>query len=144
MIEGIVEETSYLLAEWLASESVHGSIGFPELVVPIAIFLRKALKSPSGATSKTKGKGKPASALGSKENASLRTLVERIEESAKWIEQKRSGVKFAPSKLSEVENWERDFRKRVANESPLGKYLKIQREKRERKKKLVDKVSLSA
>ncbi|KAF9529055.1 Noc2p family-domain-containing protein [Crepidotus variabilis] len=139
MIEGIIEETSYLLTEWLASETVHGSIGFPELVVPVVVFLRKAIKTSSSTNSKSKGKSKPTVAMGSKEQASLKTLIERIEESAKWVDQKRSNVKFSPSKLGEVENWERDFSQKVATESPLGKYLKVQREKRERRKKLIDK-----
>jgi hypothetical protein len=34
----------FLLAEWLAAAPVHGSIGFPEIVVPIVVLLRKSLK----------------------------------------------------------------------------------------------------
>jgi len=58
--EGLVEETACLLAEWLASKPVHGSVAFPELVVPLVVVLKKTIKATKSSGSNTKnssGKG---------------------------------------------------------------------------------------
>ncbi|KAI0776831.1 Noc2-domain-containing protein [Trametes elegans] len=125
--EGLAEESAFLLAEYLASPPVQGSIGFPEVVVPIVLLLRKAIKAAKGA------QGKLAKA---KEAAIAKTVVDRIEESAKWVEQKRTGVLFAPGKLGEVERWEDGLK--VAD-APLARYVKVQRKAREKRRKLVEK-----
>ncbi|TBU59905.1 Noc2-domain-containing protein [Dichomitus squalens] len=127
--EGLAEESAFLLAEYLASPPVHGSIGFPEVTVPIVLLLRKSIKGSKNA----QGKGSK-----SKEAGLAKTLVERVEESAKWIEQRRKGVLFAPGKLGEVERWEDDLRGKV-DDTPLGRYVKVQRKAREKRRKLVEK-----
>ncbi|KAJ7657909.1 Noc2-domain-containing protein [Mycena polygramma] len=124
--EGLIEEAVYLLAEWLASAPVHGSIAFPEIVVPVVITLRKSIKAAkSGGSAKDLGL--------------VKGLAERIQESARWVEEKRKSVVFAPSKLGDVREWERGLVAKLDSESPLGKYIKVQRKTRERKRKLVDK-----
>lgn len=127
-MEGLIEEATFTLAEWLISAPVHGSIAFPEITVPIVVTLRKTLKT---AKSATKGGG------AQKQVGVVKTLVERIEESAQWMEQQRKGVQFGPGKLSEVEMWEANLR---VDESPLAKYVKVQRKVRAKRKDLVDKV----
>jgi len=118
----------YLLAEWLASGAVHGSIAFPETVVPVVIMLRKSIKA-----------AKTGLASGSAKDLGLvKGLLERIEESARWVEQKRKGVVLVPSKLGDVREWEKGLTATL-EESPLGKYVKVQRKTRERRRKLVDK-----
>ncbi|KAK7055141.1 Noc2-domain-containing protein [Favolaschia claudopus] len=106
--EGLIEEAVYLLAEWLASPAVHGSVAFPEIVVPIVVMLRKGVKA-----AKTGGGSGAAKDLGL-----VKGLLERIEESAK--------------------EWETALVAKV-EESPLAKYVKVQRKTRERRRKLVDK-----
>ncbi|RDB19670.1 hypothetical protein Hypma_013319 [Hypsizygus marmoreus] len=128
--EGIIEETTYLLAEWLSGPAVQGSISFPEIVVPIVVLLRKSLK---GARS-----GSGAGAGSGKDQSLVKVLLERIEESARWVEQRRKAVSFAPGKLGDVEEWERTLRLKV-EDSPLGKYVKVQRKTREKRRKLVEK-----
>ena len=128
--EGLAEEAAFLLAEYLASPPVHGSIGFPEVTVPIVLLLRKAIKGAKHAP----GKGAKA-----KEAGLAKALVERVEESAKWAEQKRRGVSFAPGRLGEVERWEADVGDK-ADDTPLGRYVKVQRKAREKRRKLVEKV----
>jgi len=123
--EGLVEEVTYLLAEWLATEAVHGSIAFPEIVVPISIVLKKAIK-----TAKSHGS--------SKDSTSIKMLVERTEDSVRWAEQKRKEVKLAPSMTSAVEGWERELKTKI-DEAPLGKYVKVQRKAREKQRKLMQK-----
>jgi len=123
--EGLVDEATFTLAEWLISAPVHGSIAFPEITVPIVVSLRKTLK-----TAKSR-KG------GQKEVGVVKGLVERVEESATWMEEKRKGVSFGPGKLSDVEMWESNLR---VEDSPLAKYVKVQRKARVKRKNLVDKV----
>ncbi|KAJ7482271.1 Noc2-domain-containing protein [Mycena galericulata] len=126
--EGLIEEGVYLLAEWLASGAVHGSVAFPEMVVPVVIMLRKSVKA-----------AKTGAASGSAKDLGLvKGLLERIEESAQWVEQKRKGVVLVPSKLGDVREWEKRLTASL-EESPLGKYVKVQRKTRERRRKLVDK-----
>ncbi|KAJ4481022.1 Noc2-domain-containing protein [Lentinula aciculospora] len=123
--EGLVEEVTYLLGEWLSTKSVHGSIAFPEIVVPILVVLRKAIKSVKSHSSK-------------KDYASIKTLIERIDDSVRWTEQKRKEVKLAPNMISAVEDWERELKVKV-DESPLGKYVKVQQKAREKQRKLIQK-----
>lgn len=125
--EGLVDEAAFVLAEWLTSAPVHGSIAFPEVTVPIVVSLRKLIKA---AKSKSKGGSQ-------KEVGAVKGLVERVEESAKWMEEQRKGVSFRPGKLSEVEMWEENLR---VDDSPLAKYVKVQRKARMKRKSMVDKV----
>ncbi|TFK69768.1 Noc2-domain-containing protein [Pluteus cervinus] len=127
--ECLVEETSYLLAEWLCSSPVHGSISFPEIVVPIVVLLRKSIKS-----------ARSNSNVGKELNV-VKTLVERIEESATWLENKRRGVSFAPAMTTEVNEWEKSIRLQL-DDSPLGKYLRVQQKAREKRQKLLDKAQV--
>ncbi|KAI0789169.1 Noc2-domain-containing protein [Abortiporus biennis] len=122
--EGIVEEAAFLIAEYLGTIPVHSSIAFPEIVVPIVMTLRKAAKAAKGSSWK------------GKETGIVKGLVERIEESAKWVEQQRKNVSFAPGRMEEVERWEKGVK---VEETPLGKYLKVQRKTREKRRQLVEK-----
>jgi len=122
--EGLAEEATYLLAEYLASAPVQGSVAFPEIIVPIVTVLRKAVKAAKSSSWKAKEAG------------IVKGLVERAEDSAKWVEEKRKGVVFAPSRMAEVEAWEDSLK---VEDSPLGKYVKVQRKTREKRRKLVEK-----
>jgi len=127
--EGLVEESVYLLAEWLASQTVQGSIAFPEIVIPVVVVLRKSVKS---------AKAGPGSGSG-KDLALVKGLLERVEEGARWVEQRRKGVGFAPGRIRDVEQWEKDVKSQI-EDSPLGRYVKVQRKTREKRRKLVEKV----
>ncbi|KAF7320891.1 Noc2-domain-containing protein [Mycena chlorophos] len=128
--DGLVEEASFLLADWLASSPVHGSVAFPEIVVPVTVALRKAIKAAAAA-----GKGKSST---TKDAGAIKSVLERVEESARWVEQRRRNVEMGPNKMDGVREWERGLVAQL-DESPLGKYLKIQRKTREKRRKLVDK-----
>ncbi|OAX38419.1 Noc2-domain-containing protein [Rhizopogon vinicolor AM-OR11-026] len=122
-VAGLVEETIFILAEWLGSGPVHRSVAFPEVIVPIVVALRRTLKN--------------CKELG-KEAGMVKGLVERVEESAKWIDQLRAGINFGPGKMGEVEQWEANVK---IEESPLGKYLKVQQKTREKRKRMIDKAN---
>ncbi|KAI9435594.1 Noc2-domain-containing protein [Lactarius indigo] len=119
--EGLAQETVYLAAEWLSVRVVHGSIAFPELVVPIVASLRRSLKAGNG---------------GPKVRATTKALVERIEESTRWISERRAGVAFAPGQTATVNLWEAALQ---LDDAPLVKYVRVLRKTRERQRKLVEK-----
>lgn len=134
--EGLAEESSFVLAQWLASTPVQGSVAFPELVVPLVVVLRKALKaSKNGSGDTGKGKSKKGGASG-KDVALVKSLVERIDDSARWVEERRKSVGFGPAMTSEVEAWEEAVK---VDEAPLGKYLKVLQKTREKRRALVEK-----
>ena len=119
----VLEEATFLLAEWLSTQSVQGSIALPEIVVPLQVVLKRALKKASGG----------------REAAVVKGLVERVEEAVQWVEGRRRGVKFGPKMLDEVRAWERRVREEL-DEAPMVKYVKMQRKIREKRRKLVEKV----
>ena len=119
----VLEEATFLLAEWLSTQSVQGSIALPEIVVPLQVVLKRALKKASGG----------------REAAVVKGLVERVEEAVQWVEGRRRGVKFGPKMLDEVRAWERRVREEL-DEAPIVKYVKMQRKIREKRRKLVEKV----
>ncbi|KAF8622635.1 hypothetical protein AX15_006884 [Amanita polypyramis BW_CC] len=124
--EGLMEETSYLLAEWLVTEAVHGSIAFPEIVVPIVVQLRKSLKDARAGQGVIKNQNV------------VKNLLERIEDSVRWVEEKRKNVMFGPGNMDDVTEWERDLKAKVTD-SPLFKYVKVQRKARDKRQKLAEK-----
>lgn len=127
--EGLIEEATYLLGDYLSTRPIMGSIAFPEVATPIIVTLRRALK-----TGKTfSGPAK------SKEVGMVKSLVERVEESAKLTEKQRLSVRFGPGDTKEVDEWEERLN---VEETPLGKYMKVQKKAREKRKKLVEKVSV--
>jgi hypothetical protein len=69
----------------------------------------------------------------------VKSLVERVEESAKVTEKQRLSVRFGPGDTKEVDDWEERLN---VEETSLGKYMKVQKKVREKKRKLVEKVSV--
>ena len=122
--ETLAEETVYLLAEWLGSHQIQCSIAFPEIIVPITVALRKAAKASKGG----------------KETGLVKQLIEHAEEGAKWIQSRRRNVKFGPGNRPEVMRWEDALK---VEESPMGKWVKVLRKQREKRKQLLENVSLS-
>ena len=133
-------EISSLLTEFFACWAKH--IAFPELVIPPAVQLKRWLKSASS----TPTRGKPATALGptpttkgkgnknSKLNASIALIVQKLELNARWVEEHRRTVSFAPSDREGVENFLKDVR---MEDTPLGAFLAGQRAQREERDKVL-------
>jgi len=109
----------------MATPQVQGSIAFPEISVPITMVLRKAVKVAK------EGKG-------GKQVGEVKMLVERMEEGAKWIEEKRRRVTFAPADGDQVKRWESDLKAKL-DESPIGKTVRVLRKAREKRRKLLEK-----
>ena len=122
--ESLVHEAAFLTAEWLSARVVHSSIAFPELVVPIVASLRRSRKV---------AHNRP------KVSATVKVLVERIEESARWASQHRTGVSFAPGKTASVGLWEAGLE---LDDAPLIKYARVLRKTRDKQRELVEKVHI--
>ena len=127
--EGVIEEATHLLGDYLSTRPMVGSVAFPEVITPIIVTLRRAIK-----TGKASG-----GSVKSKEIGMVNSLVERMEESAKVTEKQRLSVRFEPGYTKEVDEWEERFN---IDETPLGRYMKVQNKAREKKRKLVEKVSV--
>ncbi|EKM52618.1 uncharacterized protein PHACADRAFT_100037 [Phanerochaete carnosa HHB-10118-sp] len=135
--EGVVDEACSVLAEYLASVPVHASVAFPEVTVPVLAALRHAIKAAYKFTGN--GKDKKGKSKG-KEAVTVKALVDRVEESVKWVEDRRKGVSFAPEKLDEVHRWENNVK---TEETPLGKFVRVQRKAKENRRRLMEKVCSS-
>lgn len=127
--ESTSEEALFLLGSW--AECTQGSVAFPEIVFPAVLALKKALK-------KSHGSGK--NGVNGKTVVAVKTLIERIDEGTRWVTSQRDNLVFAPSNQDQVERWERNVR---VDESPVGKYMRVQRKAREKKQALLDKVRSS-
>ncbi|KAG7447240.1 Noc2-domain-containing protein [Guyanagaster necrorhizus] len=125
-VEGLIEESSFLLAEWLSTAAVQGSIAFPEIAIPILVTLRRSLKAARVGS----GSGKDLGVV--------KTLIERMEESARWVESRRKNLKIAPGRQGDVDAWQEET-KGKAGDSPLARYVKVQRKVREKRRELVEK-----
>jgi len=122
-VDALVEETCYILAEWSAVSQ--SSVAFPEVTVPIIVALRRNIKE-SKAT-----KGGAAKAVGG-----IRTLVERLEDGAKWVKERRAKVAFSPADRSEVDQWQGRVK---IGETPVGKYAAVLQKAREKRRALIEK-----
>lgn len=94
------------------------SIAFPELAIPTIVLAKRGMKKSGSA----------------KLNNALAVLVGKLEANAKWVQERRSSVEFAPDKLVEAENFcsEVEWEK-----TPLGAYVVSQRKVREEKMKIL-------
>ncbi|KAF3228923.1 Nucleolar Complex 2 protein [Orbilia oligospora] len=89
--DGVGDQVVEVLSEFFVLWAT--SVAFPELIVPPVMIVRKYLKKAS------------APGTGNKNvrfNNALAGLVTRLENNAKWIEEKRRDVNFGPGRMDEV------------------------------------------
>ncbi|KAJ5681198.1 hypothetical protein N7536_012337 [Penicillium majusculum] len=114
--DGIGEQVAELLSEFFVLWSKH--IAFPELSVPVVVSLKRWLKQVSARSGGNKN---------AKINQMILLLVQKVETNARWIEERRLNVSYAPRNRSGVES----FLKDVDWEStPVGAFVKTQRKLR--------------
>ena len=109
--EQVVELFSEFFVLWCKS------IAFPELQLPVIVMLKRWLKSAS-----TMSGNKNA-----KVNQSLALMVQKSEKNARWIEEQRNKVTFAPKDRAEVEAFLRDVSWEL---TPFGAFVVGQRQQR--------------
>ncbi|KAF5003972.1 hypothetical protein FDECE_9512 [Fusarium decemcellulare] len=122
--DGVGEQVVELLGEYFLLWAT--SIAFPELALPVIIQLKRWLKQ---ARNKTQG-NKNAKLVGQ-----LVLLVQKLEANAKFIEERRAKVEFAPKDRTQVEAFLRDF---DVAKTPLGAYVVGQRKARAERAKLLE------
>lgn len=122
--DGVGEQVVELLSEYFLLWAT--SIAFPELALPVTIQLKRWLKQ-----TRSKSQGNKNAKLGS----ALILLVQKLEANAKFIEEKRAKVDFAPKDRTQVEAFLRDF---DIAKTPLGAYVVGQRKARAERAKLLE------
>ena len=122
--DGVGEQVVELLGEFMYLWSK--SIAFPELALPVIIQLKRWLKQ-----SRSKSQGNKNNKLGSQ----LTLLVQKLEANAKFIEERRAKVDFAPKDRTQVDNFLREF---DAVKTPLGAYIVGQRKTRAERAKILE------
>ncbi|CAM1504746.1 Fc.00g023370.m01.CDS01 [Cosmosporella sp. VM-42] len=122
--DGVGDQVVELLGEYFLLWAT--SIAFPELALPVTIQLKRWLKQARSRSTGNKN-GKLVS--------SLVLLVQKLEANAKFIEEKRAKVDFAPKDRTQVEAFLRDF---DVAKTPLGAYVVGQRTARAEKAKILE------
>ena len=117
--DGVGDQVEELLSEFFYLHCT--SIAFPELSLPVVIMLKRWLKQ-----SRSRNTGNNNHKL----DSNLAILVQKIEANAKFIEQKRAKVEFAPRDRSQVAAFLKDFQ---LGNTPLGSYVETQRALRSQK-----------
>ncbi|RMY26653.1 hypothetical protein D0866_10718, partial [Hortaea werneckii] len=124
--DGVGDQVVELLSEFFLLWTKN--IAFPELALPVIIQLRKWSKEVSA---RQPGKGNKNPKL----NNAVQLLVQKLEANARWIEEKRGKVEFAPNDRKGVEGFLRDV---GWEKSPLGAFVKGQRVQREERVRVVE------
>lgn len=114
--QGVCEQFVELAGEYLVLYSK--SISFPELATPVTIALRRHIKTTKNV----------------KFNKQLSQLVEKLNQNAEFIQQKRANVEFGPTNRVEVNKFLQDLE---WDKTPLGAYVSVQREVKEERLKLM-------
>ena len=135
--DGVGEQVSELLAEFFGVWCK--SIAFPELVIPPTVLLKRWLKEVSAPPSKGSqisgarkdGKGNKNSKL----NSSISLLVQKLDANARYVEETRRRVDFAPSNRTAVEAFLKDVE---WENMPLGAFLVGMRKQREQREKILE------
>jgi nucleolar complex protein 2 len=125
--DGVAEQAQELLSEFFVLWAKN--IAFPELALPVTVMLKRWLKEVNqrGAS---KGGNK-----NQKINTMIQLLVQKLEANARWIEERRAKVDFAPNDRRNVDKFLADI---SWEKSPLGAYVVGQRKTREEKARLIE------
>lgn len=126
--DGVGEQVIELFCEYFAIWST--SISFPEFALPVVIMLKRWSKEARG-NKANKGKGNKNTKLLSQ----IGLLLQKIEANAKFIEEKRSKVDFAPKNRDQVEKFLSGF---DWEKTPVGAFVVGQRKMRAEKAKMME------
>ena len=121
--DGVGEQVVELFSEFFVLWAK--SIAYPELQLPVTVMLKRWLKTASKSSGNKNGKL----------NQALLLLIQKSEANAKWVEERRNKVNFAPKDRTEVEAFLKDV---AWEDTPLGAFVVTQRKQREEKRKVVE------
>lgn len=144
--DGVGEQVAELLAEFFTLWTKN--IAFPELALPVIVMLKKWLKevspyrSPAQAAISKKNKAMGdvgASSTGGNRNMKINTLmsvlIQKLDANAKFIEERRAKVDFAPNARAGVEGFLKEME---WSKTPLGAFVDGQRKVREQRRRVVE------
>lgn len=136
--DGLGIQISELLVEFFSCWSKH--ITFPELVIPSTVVLKRWLKSANGSSSTSIPPASTKKPLekgnkNSKLNSSIALLVTKLDLNARWVEEKRKKITFAPGNREEVDSFLKDVK---IEDTPLGAFAVTMRRQREERAKVLD------
>ncbi|TKA33290.1 hypothetical protein B0A50_00843 [Salinomyces thailandicus] len=124
--DAIGDQVTELLSEFFLPWAK--SLAFPELALPVLIYLKRWLKT---ANSRTPGVGNKNGKL----NASIALIVQKLEANSTFIESKRGQVDFAPCDRKGVEGFLKDME---MVKLPLGAFVMGQRKVKEERAKVLE------
>jgi nucleolar complex protein 2 len=122
--DGLGEEATTLLAEFFVLWTK--SIAFPELALPVIVMLKRWYKDVSSRSTGNKN---------NKVNEQMRLLIQKLEASSRWIEERRAKVEFAPNNRAEVEGF---LKSEPWEKTPLGAFVVTMRTIKEEKRMLIE------
>ncbi|CZS95304.1 probable nucleolar complex protein 2 [Rhynchosporium graminicola] len=122
--DGVGEQVCELLSEFFILWSTN--IAFPELALPVIVMMKRWLKDASNKTSGNKN---------IKVNSAFVLLLQKVEANAKFIEQHRAKVEYAPNNRAGVDSFLKHFE---WEKTPLGAFVSGQRKQRDEKAKLLE------
>lgn len=122
--DGVGEQVAELLSEFFLLWTKN--IAFPELALPVVVMLKRWVKA---MTKKSSGN------RNAKINSLFALLIQKLEANAKWIEEKRTKIDFAPNDRAGVDNFLKDV---DWEKTPLGAYVAGQRKVRDQKQKQLE------
>lgn len=136
--DGLGIQISELLVEFFSCWSKH--IAFPELVIPPTVVLKRWLKSANGSSSPSIPPASTKKPLekgnkNSKLNSSIALLVTKLDLNARWVEERRKNITFAPGNREEVDSFLNDVK---IEDTPLGAFAVTMRRQREERAKVLD------
>ncbi|KAJ0342623.1 hypothetical protein COL922a_000898 [Colletotrichum nupharicola] len=122
--DGVGEQLVELFSEYFTIWAKN--VAFPEFSLPVIIQLKRWVKQARKISTGNKN---------NKIISMIVLLVQKLEANAKFIEEKRSKVEFAPKDRAQVDAFLRDF---DWEKTPLGAYVVVQRKMREQKAKALE------
>ncbi|KAK1998467.1 Noc2p family protein [Colletotrichum falcatum] len=122
--DGVGEQVVELLSEYFAIWTKN--IAFPEFTLPVLIQLKRWVKQARKISTGNKN---------NKIISQIVLLVQKLEANAKFIEDKRVKVDFAPKDRVQVDAFLRDF---DWEKTPLGAFVVVQRKIRDQKAKALE------
>lgn len=125
--DGVGEQIVELFCEYFAVWSTN--IAFPEFALPVVVMLKRWSKEARG--NKKGNSGNKNSKLVSQ----ISLLVQKLEANAKFIEEKRSKIDFAPKNRTQVDKFLSGF---DWEKTPVGAFAVGQRKQREEKRKMLE------
>ncbi|MCJ1479630.1 Nucleolar Complex 2 protein [Lambiella insularis] len=135
---GVGEQVAELLAEFFGVWAQN--IAFPELVIPPSVLLKRWLKevsAPPGknAQAQAQSKGRGHGNKNSKVTSAVALLLQKLDANARFVEERRRKVDFAPGNRAGVEAFLKEV---LWEDMPLGAFVVGMRKRGEERERVLE------